>query len=180
MDYHQKEELLRVSIREFSDFPSPGILFRDITCVLKDPVVFRAAIDLFENHLRTNYSEIDVIAGIDSRGFLFGPALAQRFGIGFVMIRKKGKLPGPTESVSYTLEYGEAELEIQKDAVHPGQKVVIIDDLLATGGTLSAACELIKRRQAEVLDCLVLIELRSLCGADKLKPYRTHSVLKYD
>ncbi|KAM8947563.1 adenine phosphoribosyltransferase [Pelodytes ibericus] len=178
-DQH-KEELVRGAIREFPDFPSPGILFRDITPLLKDPPAFSAAIDLFESHLRANYPKIDLIAGLDSRGFLFGPALAQRFGIGFVLIRKKGKLPGPTESVYYTLEYGRAELEIQTDAVDPGQKVVLIDDLLATGGTMAAACELLQRRNAEILDCLVVIELTSLRGADKMAPHRTHSLLKYD
>ncbi|CAH2324395.1 adenine phosphoribosyltransferase [Pelobates cultripes] len=205
MDYQQKEELLRVSIREFSDFPSPGILFSNHYTPAKSPLPQLNHLHPQLNHPCTppakspctppqlnHFTTFRQIThtipqlnpppteSIDSRGFLFGPALAQRFGIGFIMIRKKGKLPGPTESVSYTLEYGKAELEVQKDAVHPGQKVVIIDDLLATGGTLSAACELIKRRQAEILDCLVLIELLSLHGADKLKPYRTHSLLKYD
>ncbi|XP_063769724.1 adenine phosphoribosyltransferase [Pseudophryne corroboree] len=180
MAEQEKEALLRASIRDFPDFPSAGICFRDITPVLKDPNAFSAAIDLFESYLRKNYGNIDVIAGLDSRGFLFGPALAQRFGIGFVLIRKKGKLPGPTESVSYALEYGKAEIEIQTDAVAPGQKVVIIDDLLATGGTMSAACELLKRRNANILVCLVLIELTSLKGADKLQPHQVHSLLKYE
>ncbi|KAM4614427.1 adenine phosphoribosyltransferase isoform 2-T2 [Discoglossus pictus] len=180
MSEEQREALVRGAVRAFVDFPLPGINFRDITPVLKDPAAFCAAIDLFESHLRSNFPKIDVIAGLDSRGFLFGPALAQRFGIGFVLIRKKGKLPGPTESVSYTLEYGKAELEIQSDAVAPGQKVVIIDDLLATGGTMRAACELMGRVEAEILECLVLIELTSLHGAEKLKPHRVHSLLKYD
>ncbi|XP_075045133.1 adenine phosphoribosyltransferase [Mixophyes fleayi] len=179
MNDQEKETLLRTSVREFPDFPSPGICFRDITPVLKDPNAFSAAIDLFESYLRKNYGQIDAIAGLDSRGFLFGPALAQRFGIGFVLIRKKGKLPGPTESVSYSLEYGKAEIEIQTDAVDPGQKVVIIDDLLATGGTMSAACELLQRRNADILACLVLIELTALKGADKLRPHRVHSLLQY-
>ncbi|XP_075432915.1 adenine phosphoribosyltransferase [Ascaphus truei] len=180
MSEQQLEERVRRAVRVFPDFPSPGIYFRDITPVLKDPAAFSAAIDLFVSHLRANFQKIDVIAGLDSRGFLFGPALAQRLGIGFVLIRKKGKLPGPTESVSYTLEYGKAELEIQCDAVEPGQKVVIIDDLLATGGTMGAACELINRRKADILACLVLIELTSLHGADKVKPHTVHSLLQYD
>ncbi|KAM4721492.1 adenine phosphoribosyltransferase [Rhinophrynus dorsalis] len=180
MSEQHMEDLVRRAIRTFPDFPSPGICFRDITPLLKDPEAFRAAIDLFEHHLKKNYPKIDIIAGLDSRGFLFGPALAQRFGIGFVLIRKKGKLPGPTESVSYTLEYGKAELEIQTDAVDVGQKVVIIDDLLATGGTMNAACELMKRRNAEILECLFLIELTSLRGAEKLKPNKVHSLLQYE
>ncbi|XP_074769102.1 adenine phosphoribosyltransferase isoform X2 [Athene noctua] len=131
-----EERLRRVRdrVRPFRDFPVPGVLFRDISPLLKDPAAFRALIDLLEDHLRASFPQIDFIAGLDSRGFLIGPPLAQRLGVGFVPIRKKGKLPGPTESVSYSLEYGKAELEIQSDAVEPGQKVVIVDDLLATGG----------------------------------------------
>ncbi|XP_044126351.1 adenine phosphoribosyltransferase [Bufo gargarizans] len=180
MSLLDKQVLLRGSVREFPDFPAPGVIFRDITPVLRDPAAFSAAIDLFEAYLREKFPKIDLIAGLDSRGFLFGPSLAQRFGIGFVLIRKKGKLPGPTESVSYSLEYGKAEIEIQTDAVHPGQKVVIIDDLLATGGTMSAACQLLQRRQADILACLVLIELTSLKGAEKLKPHPVHTLLQYD
>ncbi|OCT57386.1 adenine phosphoribosyltransferase [Xenopus laevis] len=180
MSDQEKEAIIRRAVRAFPDFPSPGICFRDITPVLKDPLAFCSAIDLFERHLRANFPKIDVIAGLDSRGFLFGPSLAQRFNIGFLLIRKKGKLPGPTESVSYSLEYGKAELEMQCDAVEAGQKVVLIDDLLATGGTMNAACELIKRRNAEILECLVVIELKSLNGAEKLKPYPVHSLLQYD
>ncbi|KAG8563063.1 hypothetical protein GDO81_015917 [Engystomops pustulosus] len=180
MNEGDKRALLRSSVREFLDFPSPGICFRDITPILKDPTAFSAAIDLFESYLRDHFPKIDLIAGLDSRGFLFGPALAQRFGIGFVLIRKKGKLPGPTECVSYSLEYGKAEIEIQVDAVDPGQKVVIIDDLLATGGTMAAACELLKRRNADIVACLVVIELSPLKGAEKLKSYPVHALLQYD
>lgn len=171
-------------LRYFPDmFPFPSTMClssRDITPILKDPAAFSASIDLFENYIRENFPKVDVIAGLDSRGFLFGPALAQRFGIGFVLIRKKGKLPGPTLSVSYSLEYGKAEIEIQTDAVDPGQKVVIIDDLLATGGTMAAACELLKKKNADILACLVAIELTSLKGAEKLKPYPVHALLQYD
>ncbi|XP_056382030.1 adenine phosphoribosyltransferase [Hyla sarda] len=180
MSEKKKLDVVRGSVREFPDFPSPGICFRDITPILKDPASFSAAIDLFESYLREHFPKIDLIAGLDSRGFLFGPALAQRLGIGFVLIRKKGKLPGPTLSVSYSLEYGKAEIEIQTDAVDPGQKVVIIDDLLATGGTMAAACDLLQRRNADILVCLVIIELTSLKGTEKLKPYPFHSLLQYD
>ncbi|KAF1555729.1 Adenine phosphoribosyltransferase, partial [Eudyptula minor] len=154
----------------------------DISPLLKDPAAFRTLIDLLEDHLRASFPKIDFIAGgcLDSRGFLIGPSLAQRLGIGFVLIRKKGKLPGPTESVSYALEYGKAELEIQSDAVEPGQKVVIVDDLLATGGTMRAACELMKRLRAEVLECLVIIELKLLKGSEKLKSIPFYSLLQYD
>ncbi|NXJ63551.1 APT phosphoribosyltransferase, partial [Rostratula benghalensis] len=187
-----EERLLRVRdrVRPFPDFPVPGVLFRDISPLLKDPAAFRTLIDLLEDHLRASFPEVDFIAGecLDSRGFLIGPPLAQRLGIGFVPIRKKGKLPGPTESVSYTLELIneatlstlQAELEIQRDAVEPGQKVVIVDDLLATGGTMCAACELMKRLKAEVLECLVIIELKLLKGSEKLQSVPFYSLLQYD
>ncbi|XP_054856739.1 adenine phosphoribosyltransferase [Eublepharis macularius] len=172
--------LVRERIRGFPDFPAPGVLFRDISPLLKDPEAFKAAIDLLEAHVKDKHAQVDFIAGLDSRGFLFGPILAQRLGVGFVLIRKKGKLPGRTESVSYTLEYGKAELEVQSDAVEPGQKVILIDDLLATGGTMRAACELMSKLEAEILDCVVLIELKFLKGAEVLKPFPLYSVLQYD
>ncbi|XP_005052328.1 PREDICTED: adenine phosphoribosyltransferase [Ficedula albicollis] len=152
----------------------------DISPLLKDPVAFRALIDLLEDHVRASFPKIDFIVGLDSRGFLIGPPLAQRLGIGFVPVRKKGKLPGATQSVSYSLEYGKAELEIQSDAVEPGQKVVIVDDLLATGGTMCAACELLKRLKAEILECLVVVELRALKGSEKLNSIPFYSLLQYD
>ncbi|XP_060644398.2 adenine phosphoribosyltransferase [Anolis sagrei] len=176
----EKRRLVRDRIRDFPDFPSPGILFRDITPLLKDPLAFKAAIDLLEDYIKASHPKFDYIAGLDSRGFLFGPSLAQRFGVGFLLIRKKGKLPGPTESVSYTLEYGKAELEVQSDAIQPGQKVILIDDLLATGGTMRAACELLTKLKADILDCLVVIELTFLKGAEVLKPFPLHALLKYD
>ncbi|XP_061216024.1 adenine phosphoribosyltransferase [Neopsephotus bourkii] len=177
-----EEQLRRVRdrVRSFPDFPVPGVRFRDISPLLKDPAAFRTLIDLLEDHLRVSHPKIDFIAGLDSRGFLIGPPLAQRLGIGFVLIRKKGKLPGPTESISYALEYGKAELEIQSDAVEAGQKVVIVDDLLATGGTMFAACELMKRLKAEVLECLVVIELKLFKGSEKLKSIPFYSLLQYD
>ncbi|XP_073738506.1 adenine phosphoribosyltransferase isoform X1 [Callorhinus ursinus] len=119
-------------------------------------------------------------SGLDSRGFLFGPSLAQELGLGCVLIRKRGKLPGPTVSASYTLEYGKAELEIQRDALEPGQKVVVVDDLLATGGTMRAACELLGQLQAEVLECVSLVELTSLKGREKLTPVPFFSLLQFE
>ncbi|NXV04009.1 APT phosphoribosyltransferase, partial [Cettia cetti] len=179
-----EERLRRVRdrVRPFPDFPEPGVLFRDISPLLKDPVAFRTLIDLLEDHVRASFPKIDFIVGecLDSRGFLIGPPLAQRLGIGFVPVRKKGKLPGPTEGISYSLEYGKAELEIQSDAVEPGQKVVIVDDLLATGGTMCAACELLKRLKAEILECLVIIELKALKGSGKLNSIPFYSLLQYD
>ncbi|RXM99823.1 Adenine phosphoribosyltransferase [Acipenser ruthenus] len=151
----------------------------DICPVLKDPEALTAVIDLFEQHVRQTYPQVELIVGLDARGFLFGPLLAQRLGVGFVLIRKKGKLPGPTQSVGYTLEYGMAEAEIQEDAIDAGQKVIIIDDLLATGGTLYAACELLKKQSAEVLGCMVLIELKDLNGAERVKPSPLFSLVQY-
>uniref|UniRef100_A0ABM5EUJ0 Adenine phosphoribosyltransferase n=1 Tax=Pogona vitticeps TaxID=103695 RepID=A0ABM5EUJ0_9SAUR len=179
-EQERKWALVRGRIRDFPDFPSPGVLFRDIAPLLKDPLAFSAAIDLLEAHVRASHPKFDYIAGLDSRGFLFGPVLAQRLGVGFVLIRKKGKLPGLTESVSYTLEYGQAELEVQSDAVRPGQKVILIDDLLATGGTMRAACQLMRKLEAEVVECLVLIELKFLKGADLIKPFPLHSLVQYE
>ncbi|KAJ7311990.1 hypothetical protein JRQ81_006317 [Phrynocephalus forsythii] len=161
----------------FTPSAAPPVL--DITPLLKDPLAFAAALDLLESHIKAKHPTFDYIAGLDSRGFLFGPPLAQRLGVGFVLIRKKGKLPGPTASVSYTLEYGQAELEVQRDAVGPGQKVILIDDLLATGGTMRAACQLMEKLQAEVVECLVLVELSFLKGADLLKPFPLYSLLQY-
>ncbi|XP_036202290.1 adenine phosphoribosyltransferase isoform X2 [Myotis myotis] len=118
--------------------------------------------------------------GLDSRGFLFGPSLAQELGLGCVLIRKGGKLPGPTVSTSYTLEYGKADLEIQTDALEPGQKVVVVDDLLATGGTMRAACELLGQLRVEVLECLSVVELTSLKGREKLGAVPFFSLLQYE
>ncbi|TSK20072.1 N-acetylgalactosamine-6-sulfatase [Bagarius yarrelli] len=150
---------------------------RDICPILKEPKVLAAVIDLLEEHARQNHPETELIVGLDARGFLFGPLLAQRLGVGFVLVRKKGKLPGPTLSVAYTLEYAMAEVEIQADAVQPGQNVLVIDDLLATGGTLYAACELLKKQRAQVLGCLVVMELKDLHGAEKL-PVPVFSLLQ--
>lgn len=178
-DAESKLQLVQRHIRAFPDFPKKGILFMDICPILKDPAALTAVIDLFEEHVRKNHQQVDLIIGLDSRGFLFGPLLAQRLGVGFVLIRKKGKLPGPTVSVAYDLEYGKAEAEIQEGAVAPGQRVLLIDDLLATGGTLYAACELMRKQQAEILGCLVVIELKDLNGIDKLKSHSVFSLVQY-
>ncbi|EGV94074.1 Adenine phosphoribosyltransferase [Cricetulus griseus] len=186
-------QLVAQRIRSFPDFPIPGVLFRDISPLLKDPASFRASIRLLASHLKSTHGgKIDYIAGewpcqavlvphcLDSRGFLFGPSLAQELGLGCVLIRKRGKLPGPTVSASYALEYGKAELEIQKDALEPGQKVVVVDDLLATGGTMCAACELLGQLQAEVVECVSLVELTSLKGREKLGSVPFFSLLQYE
>ncbi|XP_020949303.1 adenine phosphoribosyltransferase isoform X3 [Sus scrofa] len=185
-------QLVARRIRSFPDFPVPGVLFRDISPLLKDPDSFRASISLLANHLKKAHGgRIDYIAaarptpqvsptGLDSRGFLFGPSLAQELGLGCILIRKRGKLPGPTVSASYALEYGKAELEIQRDALEPGQRVVVVDDLLATGGTMRAACELLGQLRAEVLECVSLVELTSLKGREKLGAVPFFSLLQFE
>uniref|UniRef100_A0A3Q3WM22 Adenine phosphoribosyltransferase n=1 Tax=Mola mola TaxID=94237 RepID=A0A3Q3WM22_MOLML len=178
-DTESKLQQVHKHIRAFPDFPKKGIMFRDICPILKDPAALTAVIDLFEDHVRKNHLQVDLIVGLDARGFLFGPLLAQRLDVGFVLVRKKGKLPGNTVTVEYDLEYGKAEAEIQEDAVAPGQTILLIDDLLATGGTLYAACELMKKQQAEVLGCMVVIELKELNGRDKLKPHNVFSLVQY-
>ncbi|XP_044519116.1 adenine phosphoribosyltransferase [Gracilinanus agilis] len=176
-----KRQLVARRVRSFPDFPKPGILFRDISPLLKDPEAFRASIELLADHLKENHkTKIDYIAGLDARGFLFGPSLAQKMGIGFVLIRKRGKLPGPTISTSYSLEYGQAELEMQEDAIEPGKKVVIVDDLMATGGTMGAACKLLHSLKADVLEALTLVELTSLRGRERLASVPFFSLLQYD
>uniref|UniRef100_A0A8C8Z4T5 Adenine phosphoribosyltransferase n=1 Tax=Prolemur simus TaxID=1328070 RepID=A0A8C8Z4T5_PROSS len=174
-------QLVAQRIRSFPDFPTPGVLFRDVSPLLKDPAAFRASIHLLARHLRAAHGgRIDYVAGLDSRGFLFGPSLAQELGLGFVLIRKSGKLPGPTVRASYSLEYGKAELEMQADALEPGKKVVVVDDLLATGGTMRAACELLGRLRAEVLECVSLVELSSLRGRERLGRVPFFSLLQYE
>ncbi|XP_048886743.1 adenine phosphoribosyltransferase [Brienomyrus brachyistius] len=177
---HQaKIELIARNIRNFPDFPVKGIQFKDVCPVLKEPSALSAVVDLFEEHTRQTFPQVDIIAGIEARGFFFGPLLAQRLGVGFVPIRKKGKLPGPTASLSYTIEYGEDVVEIQEDAVTAGQKVILIDDLLATGGTMQASCKLLEKYEAEVLGCFVIIKLKDLKGEEKLHNYKVFSLLQY-
>jgi adenine phosphoribosyltransferase len=169
---------LKAIIREFPDFPKPGILFRDISPVLKDPQalshVVEALCDRFEGQ------EIDLVAGIESRGLAFAALMAAHLGKGTIMVRKKGKLPGPVEHVSYGLEYGTDALEIQKDAVHPGQKVLIVDDLLATGGTASAAAKLIEGQGGVVVGSAFVIELTALKGRQVLKDHPIEVLVSYD
>jgi adenine phosphoribosyltransferase len=170
-------EKLRAAVRDVSDFPKKGIVFKDITPVLNDPVLFRASIDLFLERCRGK--NIDKIVGIDARGFLFGSAVAYELGLGFVPIRKRGKLPYRTEIAKYSLEYGEAEMEMHTDAVTPGERVVLVDDLLATGGTSAAAVVLIRKAGGQLLEAQFLIELAFLEGRKRLEPTPVTSFLKY-
>lgn len=170
-------ENLRSSIRDVADFPKAGIVFKDITPILCDGSLFRQAIDLFLERCRT--MEIDKVVCIDARGFLFGSAVAYELGIGLVPIRKKGKLPYKTERAAYTLEYGEAEMEMHIDSVSPGERIVLIDDLLATGGTSASAATLIRKVGGELVEAQFLIELDFLHGREKLHPTPVVSFLSY-
>src|SRR6266478_3634168 len=167
---------LRAGVRDVSDFPKKGIIFKDITPLLSDHALFRASIDLFLERCRGK--EIDTIVGIDARGFLFGSAVAYELGVGFVPIRKRGKLPYRTDTVKYSLEYGEAEMEMHTDAVRKGERVVLVDDLLATGGTSAAAAALIRNAGADLLEAQFLIELEFLEGRKRLEPTPVTAFLK--
>ena len=170
-------EKLHAAVRDVPDFPKAGILFKDITPILSDGTLFRAAIDLFLERCRGK--EIDKIVGIDARGFLFGSAVAYELGIGFVPLRKKGRLPYKTESAKYSLEYGEAEMELHIDAISPGERIVLVDDLLATGGTSASAVTLIAKVGGQLVEAQFLIELEFLHGREKLVPVPVVSFLKY-
>jgi adenine phosphoribosyltransferase len=168
---------LRTAVRNVTDFPKKGIIFKDITPILKDGALFRASIDVFLEQCKGK--KLDKVVGIDARGFVFGSAVAYELGIGFVPLRKKGRLPYKTESAAYTLEYGEAEMELHIDAIAPGEKIVLIDDLLATGGTSASAVTLIKKVGGELIEAIFLIELEFLHGREKLAPTPVTSFLKY-
>ena len=168
---------LKRMIRHVPDFPKPGILFYDITTLLQDKTGFREAIDSLA--LPFAGSGIDLVVGIESRGFIFGSAVADRIGAGFAPVRKIGKLPSRTLRSSYDLEYGASALEIHHDAVHSGQRVLIVDDLLATGGTAKATSDLVRQLGGEVHALAFLIELVALNGRSKLTGQQLHSVLKY-
>lgn len=160
------------------DFPQPGIIFRDITPVTESPDGLKAAVDELSERIQD--LDVDVIAGIEARGFLFGAPVAYKLGKSFVAIRKKGKLPRETVGESYDLEYGTAEIEINADSIRPGQKVVILDDLIATGGTAAAAARLIEKLGGEVVKLLFLIELKGLEGRRLLKDYDVESLIAYE
>jgi len=169
---------LRRFIRDIPDWPKDGILFRDITPLLADPEAFAAAIDA----LSAGFTEagIEYVAAVEARGFIFGSAVAERLGAGFVPIRKKGKLPAQTESITYDLEYGTDCLEVHLDAVESGTKVLMVDDLLATGGTMAAACKLIERIGGQVAGIVFLIELAALRGAEKISDYEVTSIISFE
>ena len=160
------------------DYPEPGIIFRDVTSILQDAEGLKLAIDSLQAEL--DGLDFDVIAGTESRGFIFGMPIAYNLHKPFVLVRKKGKLPRETVSASYDLEYGSAEIEMHKDSIKPGQKVVLVDDLIATGGTIEAAIRLIERLGGEVVDNLFLVELAGLKGRERLSDYRVDAVVTYE
>lgn len=169
--------LLRSRIRDVPDFPKRGILFRDITPLLADVEAFRASIQLMVERL--DGQPVEAVIGIESRGFMFGAALADKLGVGFVPVRKPGKLPAATYRADYELEYGTDSVEIHQDALNPGDRVVVVDDLIATGGTAKATAELVARCGAEVSAFAFVIHLTSLGGTEKLAPHRVITLLDY-
>ena len=168
---------LKDKIREIQDFPIEGISFKDITTLMKDGEAFKYAIDLFIENLKDK--NVDIIVGPEARGFLTGTPVAYGLGVGFVPVRKPGKLPAETINYSYGLEYGSDVLEMHKDAIKPGQRVAIVDDLLATGGTMEATAKLIEELGGEVVSMQFLIELEFLDGREKLANYNVESLIKY-
>ncbi len=165
-------------IRSIPDFPKPGIIFRDVTTVTQSAEGLQDSINAMKEKIQD--LDFDVIVGLEARGFIFGMVLAYVLGKAFVPIRKKGKLPCKTISESYTLEYGTAEIEIHEDAIQKGQKVIIVDDLIATGGTVEAAIKLIERLGGCVVDCLFLVELAGLKGREKLAGYHVDAIVTYE
>jgi adenine phosphoribosyltransferase len=170
-------EELRAKIREVPDFPKPGILFYDITTLLKDAASYREAIRMMLDPYRAE--QVDIVIGMESRGFIFSAPMAIELSAGLVPVRKLGKLPAETLSVEYALEYGSNTLEIHRDAIEPGQKVLIVDDLLATGGTVQGTIELVERLKGDVIGLAFLVELEFLHGRDRLEGRRVTSVIRY-
>lgn len=168
---------LKSHIRNVKDFPKAGIMFRDITTLLKNPEAFEYTLEQLIGF--TKGLNINKIVGIESRGFIFGSVLAHKLNCGFIPVRKPGKLPAEKVSISYSLEYGEDKLEMHKDAILPGNKVLVHDDLLATGGTMNAVCQLIEKLGGEIVQVSFIIELSFLNGRDKLKPYDVRSIVNY-
>jgi adenine phosphoribosyltransferase len=168
---------LRARIREVPDFPKPGILFYDITTLLREPAAFAEVIDRMADAVKGE--RIDLVVGMESRGFIFAAPLAYQLGAGFVPVRKLGKLPAETIEVEYDLEYGTATLEIHRDAITPGQRVLIVDDLLATGGTVLGTIELVRRLGGEIAGLSFMVELTALGGRDRLGEFVIHTQLAY-
>jgi adenine phosphoribosyltransferase len=169
---------LRTKIRDIKDFPTEGILFKDITTLLKDGPAWRFAVDALASQYQ--HERVDLVVGVESRGFIFGGAIAHQLNAGFVPVRKLGKLPGKTIEVEYELEYGRDALAMHEDAITPGQRVLAVDDLLATGGTMAATLRLVEQLGGRVVGVAFMIELAFLHGREKLKTYPLHSLIVYD
>ena len=177
-DFKNKSDYIKSNVRSIPDWPIKGVIFRDITTLLQDPKAFRAICSIF--YSRYVNQNVDKIVGIDARGFLFGSVLAYELEIGFVPIRKKGKLPYKTISESYTLEYGEETIEIHEDAIARGDRVVIVDDLMATGGTIAASAALVEKLGGDILECAFVIELPDLKGREKLQNRNRFSIIEFE
>ena len=169
---------LRELIRDVHDFPKPGIVFKDITPLLAHPAGLSLAVEYMTQPFR--HMQVDLVAGAESRGFIFGTAIAQNLSAGFVPIRKPGKLPHHTHSEEYALEYGTDRVEVHRDAIEPGDKVLLVDDVLATGGTMNACCRLVRAAGGNIVGVAVLLELAFLNGRNQLHEYPVHSILRYD
>jgi len=168
---------LKAKVRDIPDFPEPGIIFRDITPMVADPSALQLAVyQLLHPFLGET---VNAVAGMEARGFIFGSLAAWELGVGFIPLRKPGKLPYDVQSASYELEYGSAALEVHTDAISRGDKILLIDDLIATGGTAEASCQLVEELGGEIIGCAFVIELDALKGRDKLTNYRVHSLLHY-
>lgn len=170
-------ELLKEKIRDIPNFPQPGIVFKDITPLVKDPAALRLTIHELIHPFVTE--PLSAVAGMEARGFIFGALAAWELGIGFIPLRKPGKLPYDVQSISYDLEYGSASLEMHVDAVGPGDRILVVDDVIATGGTAAASCKLIENQGATVAGCAFVIELAALEGRNLLKDYRLHCLLSF-
>jgi adenine phosphoribosyltransferase len=177
MDLERQIELLKGSIRDVPDFPKPGIVFKDITTLLKDAVVFRRCMDLFT--VMVGDEAVDKVAAIESRGFILGSLVADRLGAGFLPVRKRGKLPAKTRQAEYALEYGTDAVEIHEDAIARGDRVLVVDDVIATGGTARAARELVEALGGHVVACAFLVELTFLKGREKLAGCDVRSLIRY-
>jgi adenine phosphoribosyltransferase len=177
-DYNATRDFIKNKVRSIPDWPIKGVIFRDITTLLEDPKAFKAICSIFYN--RYVHENVDKIVGIDARGFLFGAILAYKLDIGFIPIRKKGKLPYKTISESYTLEYGEETIEIHEDAITRGDRIVIIDDLMATGGTIAASAALVEKLGGEILECAFVIELPDLKGREKMDNRNCFAIIEFE
>ena len=169
---------LKETIRSIPDWPIKGVIFRDLTTLMQDPAAFKKSCDVLYDRYKD--MSIDKIVGIDARGFVFGAVLAYKLGIGFVPVRKKGKLPWKTIQETYSLEYGEDTLEIHEDAVEKGDKIVIVDDLIATGGTIGATVKLVKKLEAQIIECAFIVELPELKGRDQIQGCKVFVITEFE